>query len=361
MLLLITVLLVALAFEYINGFHDTANSIAMGVSTKALTPRLAIIIAATTNLAGALVGTAVAKTITKGLVDAQFVTTTTIITALLGAIIWNLITWWFGLPSSSSHALVGGLCGATLASSGGNWSSIIWAKGGGAHWWDNTGILYKVVAPMLISPVLGFCGGLFVMSLLYVLLRNWRPATVTRRFKMLQMFSGSYMGFSHGSNDAQKTMGIIALALAAAVKAGTLDQVPGWLEFLRHPMVMTGDGKEVIAPWIKVLCALVMAAGTSAGGWRIIRTMGQKMVKVLPVNGFAADFTAATVLMSAAHFGMPVSTTHAVTTSIMGVGCAKRFNALKFSVVERILWAWVLTLPLTGLLGYLLMEAAKLF
>jgi PiT family inorganic phosphate transporter len=361
MLLLLTVLLVALAFEYINGFHDTANSIAMGVSTKALTPRMAIAIAATTNLAGALVGTAVAKTITKGLVDAQFVTTTTIITALLGAIIWNLITWWLGLPSSSSHALVGGLCGATLASSGGNWGAIIWAKGGGTHWWDNTGILYKVVAPMLISPVLGFFGGLFVMSLLYVLLRKWRPATVTRSFKMLQMFSGSYMGFSHGSNDAQKTMGIIALALAAAVKAGTLDQVPGWLEFLRHPMVLAGDGKEVIAPWIKVLCAVVMAAGTSAGGWRIIRTMGQKMVKVLPVNGFAADFTAATVLMSAAHFGMPVSTTHAVTTSIMGVGCAKRFNALKFSVVQRILWAWVLTLPLTALLGYLLMEAAKLF
>ncbi len=359
MLLLLSVLLVALVFEYINGFHDTANSIAMGVSTKALSPRMALLMAASMNLIGALVGTAVAKTITSGLVDAQFVSTTTIICALLGAIIWNLVTWWFGLPSSSSHALVGGLCGATLASAGDNWSAIIWAHGGGAHWWENSGILYKVVIPMLLSPLLGFAVGLVVMSLLYLLLHSWRPRTVNRTFKTLQWFSGSYMGFSHGTNDAQKTMGIIALALAAAVKAGTLAQLPEWLDFLRHPMVLTTDGKEVIAPWIKVVCALTMAAGTAAGGWRIIRTMGQKMVKILPVNGFAADFAAASVLMTAAQFGMPVSTTHAVTTSVMGVGCAKRFSALKLNVIQRIIWAWLLTLPVTGLLGYGLLRLAQ--
>ena len=359
MTLLIAVLGLALVFEYINGFHDTANSIAMGVSTKALTPRMAIIFAAITNLVGALVGTAVAKTITKDLVDAQFVTTTTIVCALLGGIIWNLITWWFGLPSSSSHALIGGLCGATFASSGGKWSAIIWSHGNTAHWWTNSGLLNKVILPMMISPVMGFTAGLLMMTLLYFQLQSWRPATVTRTFKFLQMFSGSYMGFSHGSGDAQKTMGIIALTLVAATKAGTLDHLPAWLDFLRHPMSDSADGKSVIALWIKVICALTMAAGTAAGGWRIIRTMGQKMVKVLPVNGFAADVTAASVVMTAVHFGMPVSTTHAVTTSIMGVGCARRFSALRFDVVKRILLAWVLTLPITAGLGYFLTRLAN--
>ena len=360
MTLLLAVILAALVFEYINGFHDTANSIAMGVSTKALTPRVAIAVAAVTNLAGALYGTAVAKTITKGLVEAEFVTTNTIICALMGGIIWNLVTWWFGLPSSSSHALIGGLCGATLASAGGRWSAIIWTSGHDAHWWNNAGLLNKVVLPMVISPVLGLTAGMLVMGFLYAVLRNWRPGNVNRSFRFMQMFSGSYMGFSHGSNDAQKTMGIIALTLAAAVKAGTLTDIPSWLEFLRHPMVKGADGKEVVAAWIKVICALTMAAGTAGGGWRIIKTMGQKMVKVLPVNGFAADFTAASILMTAQSFGMPVSTTHAVTTSIMGVGCAKRLNALNLGVVKRIVLAWVLTLPLTAGMGYLLVRLTQM-
>lgn len=354
MTLLFTVILVALVFEYINGFHDTANSIATVVSTKVLTPRSAVMLAAVTNLVGALAGNAVAKTVSTGLVDAQFVTSATIICALLGGIVWNLVTWWFGLPSSSSHALIGGLCGATLASAHGNWSALIWAKAKSGPWYKGDGLLYKVVIPMIGSPLAGFLLGLLIMSLLYILLRNWRPHTVNSLFGKAQLASAGYMGFAHGSNDAQKTMGIIALALAAGVQDGSLTEVPSWMAFLRHPMVVGSDGKEAIAAWIKVICALTMAAGTAAGGWRIIKTMGHKMVKLHPVNGFAAESAGATVLMVAAHYGMPVSTTHAITSSIMGVGCAKRFSSLKLNVVERILWAWVFTLPVTGVIGYVL-------
>jgi PiT family inorganic phosphate transporter len=361
MTLLFTVILVALVFEYINGFHDTANSIATVVSTKVLTPRQAIVLAAVTNLVGALAGNAVAKTVSSGLVDAQFVTSTTLICALMGGIVWNLITWWFGLPSSSSHALIGGLCGATLATAHGDWGALIWAKTkDGAPWYKGDGLLYKVVIPMFSSPLAGLVLGFGFMVLLYLLLRSWRPHTVNQVFGKAQLLSAGYMGFAHGSNDAQKTMGIIALALAAGAGAGTMNDLPDWLGFLRHPMVTSSGGKEVIAPWIKVICALTMAAGTAAGGWRIIKTMGHKMVKLQPVNGFAAETAGATVLMAAAHFGMPVSTTHSITTSIMGVGCARRFSALKLDVVERILWAWFLTLPMTALLGFLLMEATMM-
>jgi PiT family inorganic phosphate transporter len=361
MTLVLIVVFVALAFEYINGFHDTANSIAMGVSTRALTPRMALTLAATMNLVGALVGTAVAKTISSGLVENQFVTTATTITALLGAIIWNLVTWWFGLPSSSSHALVGGLVGATLATAAhvmpegqSAWSAIIWSQTqpGGAFK-DHGGLLYKVIIPMIASPLIGFVAGMIVMSIFYRLVAKWRPLTVDRSFRFGQLFSGSYMGFSHGSNDAQKTMGIIALALGAATSSHALDGLPHWLNFLHLP----DYGKNSPIPvWIKVTCALVMAAGTAAGGWKIIKTMGQKMVKVLPINGFAADATGASVLITAAHFGMPVSTTHAITTSIMGVGCARRWSALKLSVVGRILVAWVLTLPTCVFMGWLGMK-----
>jgi inorganic phosphate transporter, PiT family len=354
MTLLLSVIVVALIFEYINGFHDTANSIATVVSTKVLTPRQAILLAAGTNLIGALVGDAVAKTISAGLVDATYVNSATLICALTGGIIWNLLTWWFGLPSSSSHALVGGLCGATLASANTNWHALIWARHKDGPWFKNEGIFYKVVLPMITSPIAGLIIGFVFMTLLYVLLRHWKPKWVNATFGKLQLASAAYMGFAHGSNDAQKTMGIIALALAASVGAGELKDIPSWLEFLRHPMVPKAGGGEVIAPWIKIICALTMAAGTAAGGWRIIRTMGHKMVRLQPVNGFAAETTAATVLLVAARLGMPVSTTHAITTSIMGVGAAKRFRALNLSVIERILWAWFLTLPMTGLLGYLL-------
>ncbi len=358
MTLVLLVIFVALVFEYINGFHDTANSIATVVSTKVLSPRQAIVLAATTNLAGALVGTAVAKTIASGLVDAKVVTSEVLVCALLGAIVWNLITWWFGLPSSSSHALVGGLCGSCLAAAHNNWGVIVWSVPSSHHWWEGKGILWKVLVPMVTSPVCGVVLGFLVMTGLYFLLRHWRPATVGKVFGKLQLASAAYMGFSHGTNDAQKTMGIIALALVAATTAGKLDNLPDWLGFLRIPEAPKGQPME-IALWIKVVCALTMAAGTAAGGWRIIKTLGHKMVKLQPVHGFAAETTAASILYAAAFFGMPVSTTHAITTSIMGVGCAKRFSALKLGVVERIIWAWVLTLPASGLMAYLLIRLGR--
>lgn len=359
MTLILTVILIALVFEYINGFHDTANSIATVVSTKVLTPRQAVLLAAGFNLVGALWGTAVAKTISSGLVDAKFVSSQTLICALFGAIVWNLITWYVGLPSSSSHALVGGLCGGALATAHGNWAALIWAKPGAKHWWEGSGLLYKVVIPMITSPVCGFVIGLIVMSVLYLLLRRWKPGTVNQVFGKLQLFSASYMGFSHGSNDAQKTMGIIALALVSATAAGSLDNLPDWLAWLRQAPAEKGKPQD-IALWIKLTCAVVMAAGTAAGGWRIIKTLGHKMVKLQPVHGFAAETTAATVLFTAAQFGMPVSTTHAITTSIMGVGAAKRLNALKWTVVERILWAWVFTLPATALIAWLSMRLVQI-
>jgi len=360
MTLIFAVILVALVFEYVNGFHDTANSIATVVSTKVLTPRQAVMLAAVTNLLGALWGTAVAKTVASGLVDTKIVTSQILICALLGAIVWNLVTWWLGLPSSSSHALVGGLCGACLAAAGNNWHVIIWSVPASDHWWNGKGVLWKVILPMVTSPVCGFVIGFLFMGLLYFLLRNWRPVTVNRTFGKLQLLSSAYMGFSHGTNDAQKTMGIIALALMTATSAGAFEHLPAWLGFLKTAEPAAGKSLE-IAVWIKALCALTMAAGTAAGGWRIIRTLGHKMVKIHPVHGFAAETTGATVLLAAAHLGMPVSTTHAITTSIMGVGCAKGFNALKLNVVERILWAWVLTIPLSGLVAYVLVQAAKAF
>ena len=205
MLLILTVILVALVFEYINGFHDTANSIATVVSTKVLTPRQAVMLAAVTNLLGAMWGTAVAKTIASGLVDAKIVTSQILVCALIGAIVWNLVTWWVGLPSSSSHALVGGLCGACLAAANNNWGVIIWSIPGKTHWWEGKGILWKVLVPMISSPLVGFTVGFIVMGTLYFLLRNWRPVKVNRVFGKLQLFSAAYMGFSHGTNDAQKT------------------------------------------------------------------------------------------------------------------------------------------------------------
>ncbi len=358
MTLILIVILVALVFEYINGFHDTANSIATVVSTKVLSPRQAVVLAAVTNLSGALVGAAVAKTIASGLVDTRIVTSEILVCALLGGITWNLITWWLGLPSSSTHALVGGLCGACLAAAHGNWGVIVWSLPSGQHWWDNKGLLWKVIVPMVTSPVCGLVLGFLIMGTLYYLLRNWRPVTVNRVFGRAQLFSAAYMGFSHGTNDAQKTMGIIALALVAATTAGFLDGLPDWLGFLRLAEPPKGQALD-IPVWIKVVCALTMAAGTAAGGWRIIKTLGHKMVRLHPVHGFAAETTGATVLLVAAHFGMPVSTTHAISTSIMGVGCAKRSNALKLTVVERIVWAWLLTIPASGLVGYALVRLAQ--
>ncbi|ACB75834.1 inorganic phosphate transporter [Opitutus terrae] len=350
MTLFLFVLLAALVFEYINGFHDAANAIATVVSTKVLTPRQAITMAAVCDMLGAFLGTAVATTIGKGIVDTGVVTMLTVLCALIAAILWGLLTWWLGLPSSSSHALVGGLCGSALATAHGNWSVLKWSAfdAQGAH----VGLWPKIVLPMITSPTVGFIGGGLLMLLLLIALHRVTPRRVNQIFGKAQLASAGFMGISHGANDAQKTMGIITLALFTGTTSGAFNQLPSWLGFLHTP-------EFSIPNWVIITCALTLAAGTSAGGWRIIRTMGHKMVKLQPVHGFAAETTAALIIHTATSVGMPVSTTHVISTSIMGVGAAKRFSAVKWGVVGRIVWAWVLTLPVTGLTGYWLLKLLR--
>ncbi len=345
MTLILIVLLVALVFEYVNGFHDTANAIATIVSTKVLTPRQAILLSTAFNLLGALIGTEVAKTIGQGLVDTHFVTPITILCALMAAVAWNLFTWWLGLPSSSSHALIGGLCGATLASAASDWSVIKWSVVDPAtHQHD--GLWPKAIAPMFLAPVCGIVFGFAFMALLMVLLQSWSPYRIKVVFGRSQLLSASWMSLSHGMNDAQKTMGIIALTLfIATTKTHAFDSLPGWLGFLRSP-------EFKVYVWIKVICALTMAAGTAVGGWRIIRTMGHKVVKMQPIHGFAAQSTAAGIIQFATHWGIPLSTTHVISASIMGVGATKRFSAVKWGIVGRMVWAWILTIPITGGISY---------
>lgn len=342
MVLFIIVVVTALVFEYINGFHDAANAIATVVSTKVLTPRQAIALAAFFNLTGALTGTAVASTIGKGIVDTKVITMGTVLCALLGAIIWNLVTWWLGLPSSSSHALIGGLSGAGIAAAGGDSSVLQW----------ETGLLPKVIVPMFTSPVIGFLLGAFLMALLFLLLRPFTPHLVHKVFGKAQLVSAAWMAHSHGTNDAQKTMGIITLALFTATKSDAFNDLPPIFNFLH-------TSEFVVSKWVIVVCAATMAAGTAAGGWRIIRTLGHKMVKLQPVHGFAAETTAAVIIQVASHFGIPLSTTHVISTSIMGVGAVKRFSGVKWTVVERIIWAWILTLPATGFIGYVLARLSQ--
>ena len=372
MILIFSVILVALVFEYVNGFNDTANSIATVVATKVLSPAQAVIMAAVCNLVGALAGTAVASTIGQGLVDVAYVSSATILCGLVGAVMWNLTTWSFGLPSSSSHALIGGVVGSTLAAAHGDWTVVKFThvttvpalldpvtqtvlesasvqKGG---------LLYKVVLPMFTSPICGLVLGFVCMGLLYYFLRHWRPLWVNRIFGKLQLVSSAVMGFSHGLNDAQKTMGIITLSLMAATKAGAFEALPDSLAFLRTPDPQPGQPLE-IAIWIKVVCALTMAAGTMAGGWRIIKTLGHKMVRLQPVHGFAAETAAALIIQVASRWGMPLSTTHVISSAIMGVGAAKRFTAVKWFIVERMVWAWILTIPVTAALGYTFVRLSR--
>ncbi|SDW98131.1 inorganic phosphate transporter [Lysobacter enzymogenes] len=369
--LVLVVILAALIFEYVNGFHDTANSIATVVATKVLSPMQAVMLAASTNLIGALWGTAVAKTIASGLIDAGVVEVGSqlLLCALLGGIIWNLITWWLGLPSSSSHALIGGLCGAAIAAASNNWHAVVWSHPAEPVW-KSAGVLWKVVVPMFTSPMLGFAAGFLVMGVLFALIsamaasggvlrRIARPRWVNGFFGKAQLLSAAGMGFAHGMNDAQKTMGIIALALISAQQAGTLDNLPGWLAFL-HPS-KGAIAHNDIDTWIKLTCAVVMAAGTAAGGWRIIKTLGHKLVKLHPIHGFAAETSAASVIMAASSLGIPVSTTHNISAAIMGVGTAKRFNSIKWTVVEKMIWAWILTIPAAGGIAYGLFEAMRFF
>ncbi len=360
MSLVIAVVVIALVFTYINGFHDTANSIATVVATKVLSPGQAVLLAAFTNLVGAFLGTAVAATIASGLINAGVIEMSSqlLICALLAAIVWNLITWWLGLPSSSSHALIGALVGAALAASDNNFHSVIWAHGG---WLKGEGVVPKVIIPMVLSPLGGFIIGFIVMGALYAMLawlarrQGWlqrlgRTPFVNAFFGKAQIVSASAMGVAHGMNDAQKSMGIIALALAGATAAHQFDHLPEMFTFLR----INGDpaGGFVIPVWVKVVSALTMAAGTAGGGWRIIKTLGHKMVKLHPINGFAAETSAAAMILGASVLGIPVSTTHNVSASIMGVGSARRFSAIRWSVVERMVWAWILTLPITALVAY---------
>jgi PiT family inorganic phosphate transporter len=350
MSLLLAVICTALIFEFVNGFHDTANSVAAAVGTRALTPTQAIALAAVMNLCGALAGTAVATTVGKGLVEASYITNHALLCALIASTLWNLITWRLGLPSSSSHGLFGGLVGAAVAAAG-TWSVVIWsAPVPGKPWYEWGGLLNKVVLPMFLSPLIGFLAGFLVMALLYVMLRRARPSKVNIRFRKLQIVSAAFMGFSHGSNDAQKTMGIISLALFSATQAGLfVNSELAWLQMkIFH-----------IPIWVKVLCAITMAGGTAAGGRRIIRTLGRKLGRLQPANGFAADMTSASVLMSTAVLGMPVSTTHVVSSAIMGVGTARNGNALRWDIVRSILYTWVLTVPVTALLAYGLMSCLR--
>jgi len=341
MLTFFPVVLAAIIFEYSNGFHDAANAIATVVSTKVLTPRQAIAMAAFFNLTGALLGGAVASTIGQGLVDTNVVTLSTVLCAVIAAFAWNITTWWFGLPSSSSHSLIGGLCGAAVATAHGNWSVIKW----------NAGVWPKVVVPMITSPFAGFIFGGLLMFLLFVTLHRFTPHFVQSLFGKLQIFSAAWMAHSHGTNDAQKTMGIITLALFTGTKAGSFDHLPGWLNFLKTPVF-------ALPVWVTILCAATMAVGTAAGGWRIIRTLGHSMVKLQPVHGFAAETSAAIIIQGASYYGIPLSTTHVISTSIMGVGAVKRFSGMKWRVVERIIWAWLFTLPASGLVGYALARVA---
>lgn len=360
--LVLIVVATALVFEYINGFHDTANSIATVVATKVLSPMQAVGLAASMNLIGALAGTAVAQTIASGLIDAGVVDVGSqlILCALLGGIVWNLITWWFGLPSSSSHALIGGLIGAALAAAGMNFEVVIWSQPAEPIW-RSAGVLWKVIVPMVGSPVLGFTAGFLMMGVLFfvismmarsggALARIARPRWVNALFGKSQIVSAAGMGFAHGMNDAQKTMGIVALTLVSAQSVGTLDDLPGWLAFLHPSPGALADGD--IDLWIKITCALVMAAGTAAGGWRIIKTLGHKLVKLHPIHGFAAETSAASVILAASSLGIPVSTTHNISSAIMGVGTAKRLNAIKWSVVNKMIWAWILTIPMSGGIAY---------
>ena len=366
-LLMVMVIVVAVVFEYINGFHDAANAIATVVSTRVLTPRQAIMLAAVTNLFGAFWGTAVAKTIYSGYIDmagghiAIEGMQLAIACGLMGGIVWNLITWWFGIPSSSSHALIGGLCGGVLGLTHLNWNSLIWSATDSAG--KTVGLWPKLIKPMIISPFVGFTLGVIFMMLLTMLIvrLSIRPSIVSKVFGKLQLVSAGLMGFSHGSNDSQKTVGIITFALIVGVGAGAFDpaHAPSWAQWFK-PTLNAKNGVDQVPLWIIALCAVTMAAGTAAGGWRIIRTMGHKMVKLQPVHGFAAETAAAITITGASELGIPLSTTHVISTSILGVGASKRFDAVRWGLVGRIVWAWVLTIPITLTLGYLFFRGCVL-
>ncbi len=345
--LLVLVVVIALVFDYINGFHDAANAIATVVSTGVLPIRTAVLIAGVLNFVGAVSGTAVAKTIASGFADPAIVTQTVVLAALVGACVWNIVTWWYGIPSSSSHALVGGLAGAVVAHAG-----------VGAFKWS--ALWQKVLLPLVISPTLGFIIAFVVMITLLWIVKSLRPATVQRGSRRMQLVSACAMAFSHGSNDAQKSMGIITLALMSFIAAGHRALLPAWM--LPEMKSVAGQAATPGVPmWVIVGCAAAIALGTMAGGERIIKTMGTKIIRISPLQGFAAETAGTITILSASAIGVPVSTTHCINAAIMGVGASKRVSAVRWGVASNILVAWILTLPAAGLISgvaMLLLHAA---
>jgi PiT family inorganic phosphate transporter len=331
------VVVTAIVFDFINGFHDAANAIATVVSTGVLPIRTAVLLAAGLNFIGAATGTAVARTIASGFTDPAMVTQAVVLASLLGASVWNLITWWFGIPSSSSHALVGGLAGAVVAHGG---ASVF-------HW---DALVEKVLVPLVVSPTVGFIVAFFAMVGLTWVFRRTRPATVHRVSRRMQLVSAMAMAFSHGSNDAQKSMGIITLALASFIAAGHTG-LPGW---------MLPATPEAVPSWVIIICASAIALGTAAGGKRIIKTMGTKIIRITPLQGFAAETSGAATILAASHFGIPVSTTHCINASILGVGASKRLSAVRWGVAGNIVWAWILTLPLSAGFAFAAMRILRL-
>jgi PiT family inorganic phosphate transporter len=336
--LLVLVIVAAILFDYINGFHDAANAIATVVSTGVLPIRTAVLIAGVLNFGGAMAGTAVAKTIASGFAEPAVVTQAVVLAALMGAIVWNLITWWYGIPSSSSHALIGGLAGAVVAHAG--VSAFNWSALGG-----------KVLLPLVLSPTLGFVAAFFIMIGLMWIVRHMRPGLVQRGSRRLQLLSASLMAFSHGSNDAQKSMGVITLALLAFVAAG---HHPTWL-----PAWVFPHGTDV-PPWVIASCASAIALGTMAGGHRIIKTMGTKIIRITPLQGFAAETAGAATILAASRLGVPVSTTHCINACIMGVGASNRISAVRWGVATNIVAAWVFTLPAAAALSFAAMKLVGL-
>jgi inorganic phosphate transporter, PiT family len=314
--LLVIVVIVALGFDFTNGFHDTANAVATSVSTRALSPRMAVLTAAIANLAGAFVTTAVAKTVGKGIIDINLATEKTVLAALIGAIVWNLITWRLGLPSSSSQALICGLVGAALVQSGSK----------GVEW---HGIAHNVAIPAVVAPVIAFAGAFLLLLAIYWLFVRITPGVGNRTFRLGQLASGTWMAFTHGANDAQKTMGVIALAL---FESGHISHF-------------------YIPTWVIVAAGLAIGAGTYVGGWRIMRTLGQRVFSIEPASGFAAQTTAGATIYLATRFGYPLSTTHVISGAVMGAGATQRFSAVRWGVAGNIVFAWILTIPAAGLVA----------
>lgn len=328
---LVLVLVTALVFDFINGFHDAANAIATVVSTGVLPIRTAVMIAGILNFVGAITGTAVAKTIASGFADASDVTQTVVLATLIGASAWNLITWWYGIPSSSSHALIGGLAGAVVAHAG--ISHFQWKT-----------LVQKVLVPLVVSPAFGFVLAFFVMTgaMWVIRLANFKPAGVHRGSRILQLISASGMAFAHGSNDAQKSMGIMTLALTSYVATKGAEGIPAW---------MAPGAGGAVPQWVIIACALAIGLGTMAGGKKIIKTMGTKIIRISPLQGFAAEASGASTILFASHLGIPLSTTHCINACIMGVGAVKRLSAVRWGVAGNIVTAWVLTIPAAGLIS----------